>query len=191
MIDRDSEREPVEIWLEALQGRQLPSMSPEARKEAEMLRDLIHERALRLKTPASDDDIRKFISRLKRENLLDPKQHHWPKLLAIASIGVIALSIAIVQPWRTEIEGMTDEAAIWRGNHPIQEIRVSNPVEAAAKVEAILRESRLMVRRIDEAESIRLQAKIPADADGLKHSLTAEGIQLPVNGDLDVRWIKR
>ncbi len=156
-----------------------------------MLRSLIHERALRYNTPASDDDIKKFISRLKQENLLEPRQHLRPKLLAIASICIVALSLAIVQPWKPEIEEVTEEAVIWRGSHSIQEIRVSSPVEAAAKVEAILRESGLILRRIEEAESIRLQAKIPRDADGLKRALTLEGIQLPANGDLDVRWSKR
>lgn len=190
MAERNSDHHDIEKWLEALRGDHPPSISPEMLKEAEMLRALIHERAAKCQTPATESDVQRFLFRLKQERVLTVERRNWGWLAAVASVAFVALSLVIMQPWRQGDEGSMDESSVWRGGESAQRIHTNNPDVAASKVEALLRDNGLMVRRMDEAGSVRLQAKIPEEANQLILDLRAEGVAVPKNGNMDVVWSK-
>lgn len=190
MAERDSDQHDIEKWLEALRGAHPPSISPEMKQEAEMLRTLIYERVAKRQTPATESDVQRFLFRLKQERVLTAERRNWGWLAAVASVGFVALSLAIMQPWHQEGEEFMDESSVWRGGESAQRIHTNNPDVAASKVEALLRDSGLMVRRMDEAGSVRLQAKIPEEANQLMLALRAEGVAVPKNGNMDVVWSK-
>jgi hypothetical protein len=189
MVDRNIHEEDIEAWLDALKGRDPLSTSPELLREAKAVHSLLAAHVEKRLVPASEHDVQRFIFRLKKEGLLKPERRISGVFAAVASIGFVALALAIMQPWKALKQEGLDESQVWRGGEDAQRIRTNDPRASAAKVEKLLRDHGLMVRRIEENTSIRLQVKLPVEATELHEKLIAEGLDLPKNGRLDVFWV--
>ena len=83
-----------------------------------------------------------------------------------ASVAVLGFGLLLLKPmWQTS--QLLPDGIIWRGEEQGQVIKVADFVARANQIESLLKQNDLIVRRVDNAKYVRLQAMVPAEAKAL------------------------
>jgi hypothetical protein len=190
MVDRNIHEEDIEIWLDALKGRDTLSTPPEILREAKAVQNLLAAHVEKRLVPANEHDVQRFIFRLKKEGLLKSERRISGVFAALASIGFVVLALVIMQPWKALKQESLEDSQVWRGGEDAQVLKANHPQQLANEIMGILSQSQLTARRIDHQNQIQIQAKIPAEAISARSELQRLGIVVPDHGRLFLRLLK-
>lgn len=185
MNAQEESPDTLDRWIRALNGRAEPGTPPELLREASIVRDLVvHHADSRLGAP-SEQDLQRFLFRLRQEKLLAERPARLWLYAFAASLFMLAGTLLILQPGQ-ERTYPDDAPSTWRGGEERQRLRVDRPAETASTLETLLSAHGVAVRRLEDGRRIQLQARIPPDAFALREALQAEGIHVPAHGRLDL-----